>query len=59
MRQELSQPPAPHLNGAGLKIGIVVARFNWHITGAMLYEARRTLHHLEVADEDIAVYYTP
>ncbi|GHO96953.1 6,7-dimethyl-8-ribityllumazine synthase [Reticulibacter mediterranei] len=59
MKQELSQPPAPHLNGAGLKIGIVVARFNWHITGAMLYEARRTLQHLGVADEDVAVYYAP
>ncbi len=57
MRQELSQPPAPHLNGAGLKIGIVVARFNWHITGAMLDEARRTLHHLGV--EDVVVYYAP
>jgi 6,7-dimethyl-8-ribityllumazine synthase len=59
MRLELPPPPTPDLDGTGLKIGIVVARFNWHITGAMLYEAQRTLHHLGVADEDIAVYYAP
>ncbi len=59
MIQLSSEPLAPDLKGAGLKIGIVVARFNWHITGALLREARRTLHHLEVADEDIVVYYAP
>jgi 6,7-dimethyl-8-ribityllumazine synthase len=59
MNQITSQPPAPPLNGTGLKIGIVVARFNWHITGAILHEAQRTLQHLGVADEDISIRYAP
>ena len=59
MTQLSSQPPAPHLDGTDLKIGIIVARFNWHITGAMLQEAQRTLRHLGVAAEDIAVRYAP
>lgn len=59
MKQENSLPPAPHLDGTGLKIGIVVARFNWHITGALLHEARRTLRHLGVAEEDVVIRYAP
>ena len=59
MNQVTSQPPAPHLDGTGLKIGLVVARFNWHITGAILYEAQRTLRHLGVADEEIVIRYAP
>jgi 6,7-dimethyl-8-ribityllumazine synthase len=43
----------------GLKIGIVVARFNWHITGAILQEAQRTLQHLGVAEEDVTICYAP
>jgi len=30
-----TQPPAPDLQGTGLCIGIAVARYHWHITGAM------------------------
>jgi 6,7-dimethyl-8-ribityllumazine synthase len=34
-------PPAPVLNldGSRLHVGIVVSRYNWHITGAMLHLA--------------------
>lgn len=50
------QPP---LDGVGLTIGIVVARYNWHITGAMLQLARQELLSLNVAGEDIHVVTTP
>lgn len=59
MKQELLPPPAPDLDGSGLKIGIVVARFNWRITGAMFDEAWRTLQHHGVAAGDVTVYYAP
>ena len=59
MKQPLSQPPTPILDGTGLKIGIVVARFNWHITGAVLQETQRTLERLGVAREAITVHHAP
>ncbi len=59
MSQVPAPAPVPHLDGTGLKIGVVVARFNWHITGAMLHEAQRTLLHLGVAAADITVHYAP
>jgi len=59
MKQPTIQPPLPHLDGRGLTIGIVVARYNWHITGAMLQKAQSSLHLLGVASEDIHVCYTP
>jgi 6,7-dimethyl-8-ribityllumazine synthase len=52
-------PSHPPLNGTGLTIGIIVARYNWHITGAMLQLARQELLSLNVADEDIHVITTP
>lgn len=55
----LAQPPAPDLRGTGLTIGIVVARYNWHITGAMLQLAQQTLIRLGVAPEEIHVIFTP
>jgi 6,7-dimethyl-8-ribityllumazine synthase len=59
MIQTLAQPPAPDLHGTGLTIGIVVARYNWHITGAMLHLAQQTLLRLGVAPEEIHVLFTP
>lgn len=59
MTQFAVQPPLPHLDGTGLTIGIVVARYNWHITGAMLQEAQRTLQHLGISSQAIRVAYTP
>ena len=55
----LQEPPAPVLDGTGLSIGIVVARYNWHITGALLQLAREELQRLGVAAEHITVVYTP
>ncbi len=59
MTQTAIQPPMPNLNGVGLTIGIVVARYNWHITGTMLQLAQEALRRLGVASEDIHVVYTP
>jgi len=55
--QTTTQPPVPELDGTGLTIGIVVARYNWHITGAMLQLAQEELRSLGV--EDIHVVSTP
>jgi 6,7-dimethyl-8-ribityllumazine synthase len=49
----------PHLEGSGLKIGIVVARFNWHITGAMLQLAKEELLRLNVVHEEIVIVVVP
>ena len=59
MIQITTQPPAPELDGTGLTIGIVVARYNWHITGVMLQLAQEELRGLGVALEDIHVVTTP
>lgn len=45
----------PNLNGAGLKIGIVQARFTNEIGSAMVEVARQKLIELGVADEDITL----
>jgi 6,7-dimethyl-8-ribityllumazine synthase len=47
------------LDGAGLTIGIVVARYNWHITGAMLQLACQELEQCNVASDAIHVVTTP
>ena len=48
-----------HLIGTGLKIGIVVARFNEFITGKLLGGAEDALHRHGVAESDIAVAWVP
>lgn len=45
----------PNLNGVGLKIGIVQARFTNEIGSAMVEVARQKLIELGVADEDITL----
>jgi 6,7-dimethyl-8-ribityllumazine synthase len=55
--QTATQLPVPELDGTGLRIGIVVARYNWYITGSMLQLAQEELRHLGV--EDIHVVSTP
>ncbi len=45
--------------GAGLRIGIVVARFNAQITSAMLAHCKRALASLGVKDDDITVAAVP
>ena len=47
------------LTGRGLKIGIVVARFNEFITSKLLSGALDVLTRHEVADEDISVAWVP
>ncbi|MCE3236506.1 MAG: ribH [Vampirovibrio sp.] len=47
------------LVGTGLKIGIVVSRFNDVITEKLLQGALGALHSHDVADEDIAVAWVP
>jgi 6,7-dimethyl-8-ribityllumazine synthase len=49
----------PHLDGSGLRIGIVVARYNWEITGSMLQLAQDELQRLNVAREKITVVVVP
>ncbi|GCF11527.1 6,7-dimethyl-8-ribityllumazine synthase [Dictyobacter arantiisoli] len=51
--------PEPDLDGTGLRIGLIVARWNWHITGALYKLAQEELLHLGVAQEDINVVYAP
>ena len=59
----MSYPSAPvppmNLDGHGLQIGIAIARYNWHVTGAMLILAQETLIRLGVAPEDIHVVSVP
>ncbi|HLG61230.1 MAG TPA: 6,7-dimethyl-8-ribityllumazine synthase [Ktedonosporobacter sp.] len=59
MAQADIPPPSPPLDGSGLAIGIVVARYNWHITGAMFHCAQEELKRLGVATEDMRIVYTP
>src|SRR5690348_12385939 len=47
------------LDGQGLRIGMIIARYNWHITGAMLELAQKTLRYLGVAAEDIVITSVP
>lgn len=59
----MAYPPAllspTNLDGRGLRIGIIIARYNWHITGVMLALAQETLVSLGVAPENIHVVGVP
>jgi len=46
-------------DGAGLRIGIVVARFNEVVTNALLDGAVQALAHAGVADDDVTVVWVP
>ncbi|MEK5037771.1 6,7-dimethyl-8-ribityllumazine synthase [Sporosarcina sp. FSL K6-3457] len=48
-----------HLVGTGLKIGIVVARFNEFITGKLLDGAQDALRRHGVAESDTAIAWVP
>ena len=48
-----------HLVGTGLKIGIVVARFNEFITGKLLGGAEDALRRHGVSESDMAVAWVP
>ena len=49
----------PELNGKGLRIGIVSARFNDHIVTALRDGALRGLERCGVADKDIVEHWVP
>jgi 6,7-dimethyl-8-ribityllumazine synthase len=55
----LTLPPERHLDGTGLNIGIIVARYNWDITGSMLQIAQEELLQLNVAREKITIVVVP
>ena len=55
----LMLPPELHLDGSGLQIGIIVARYNWDITGMMLQLAQEELLRLKVAPKKITVLVVP
>ena len=50
---------APNLNGQGLKIGIVQARFSNEVGSAMVEAACKKLLELGVADDDITLATVP
>ena len=51
--------PRPVLDGTGLRVAIVAARFNSHITLRLLTGARRGLAEAGVADDDVTVTWVP
>jgi 6,7-dimethyl-8-ribityllumazine synthase len=53
------QIPELTLDGTGLRIGIIVARYNWDITGASLRLTHQELVQLGVAESHIHVVYVP
>lgn len=46
-------------SGAGLRVALVVSRYNSFITDRLLQGAQRTLKTAGVADEDVTVAYVP
>lgn len=49
----------PDLDGAGLRIAVVAARFNSHVTARLLDGARSALADVGVADADVTVTWVP
>ena len=47
------------LSGSGLRIAVVVARFNENVTARLLASARTALQRLEVAESDVDVAWVP
>ncbi|MDQ0270485.1 6,7-dimethyl-8-ribityllumazine synthase [Cytobacillus purgationiresistens] len=48
-----------HLVGTGLKVGIVVSRFNEFITSKLLSGAQDAFHRHDVADSDVTIVWVP
>lgn len=46
-------------DGSGMRVAIVVGRFNEHITHELLDGARRALREHKVADDDVTVAWVP
>ena len=49
----------PEVDGTGLRVGIVAARFNDHIVGRLHAGARRGLARIGVADADVTEAWVP
>jgi 6,7-dimethyl-8-ribityllumazine synthase len=49
----------PEIDGSGLRIGIIAARFNDHIVGRLHAGARRGLARIGVADADVTEAWVP
>ena len=54
-----SSNATPDLDGSGMRIGIVAARFNDHIVTALRDGARRGLSRVGVADSDVTEIWVP
>ncbi|WP_338251086.1 6,7-dimethyl-8-ribityllumazine synthase [Dictyobacter halimunensis] len=57
--QFYAHEPAMSLDGTNLTLGLVVARYNWSVTGAVLALCQQELSHLGVADKAVHVVYVP
>jgi len=51
--------PAEDVDGSGMRIAIVVARFNERITGVLLEGAQRALAKQSVSESDVTVAWVP
>lgn len=51
--------PGEDVDGAGIRVAVVVSRFNQDITGPLLDGARRALTGRGVADDDLLVAWVP
>lgn len=51
--------PGHEVDGTGMRVGLVVARFNAEITSALLDGARRALTERGVADDDVELAWVP
>jgi 6,7-dimethyl-8-ribityllumazine synthase len=51
--------PVEGIDGQGMRVAIVVARFNQPITGELLDGARRALQQRGVAEDDVTVAWVP
>lgn len=57
--QRASGAPEPQLDGTGMRIAVVTARFNAQVTLRLLEGARRGLHAVGVADRDVVEAWVP
>lgn len=59
MNEDIASAPQPDLNGRGLIIGLLVSRYNWPVTGALLLLAQQEMERLDVASTDIHTAFVP
>ncbi|GCE02718.1 6,7-dimethyl-8-ribityllumazine synthase [Dictyobacter aurantiacus] len=57
--QFYAREPTMSLEGTDLTFGLVVARYNWSVTGAVLALCQQELLHLGVAGKAVHVVYVP